>query len=478
MKKTKIISLCFLVIMGLISCKQKNVQGVTTTEQGKMAKTEQSDFDNFLANYYNNEEVIKEVMDSAKVAFEHFQQLRKAEKDEEALDFYLTDIFSFILLFESSTDNFEFQRIVIIPMLFKFKDVDTACKKTISILEALLLRTEGVILLSDGKNVPSHYGELLSTLGQLYIDVEEYEKAIAMTDKMLELINNDTDSIIYEHALIYHSRAIVYTEMKDNASALKFVNLAISILEELQLQDEKLYSNCQSLIADINRADAEQGDATAQYNLGVCYGDGVGVTQDYSQAAHWFRQAAEQGHAFAQHSLGNSYFRGYGVTKDLSQAVYWYRKAAEQGIMETQCNLGICYYNGYGVTQDYNQAVHWLRKAAEQGDVTAQRGLAGCYMDGNGVTKDDKQAVYWFRKAAEQGHTAAQYSLGLCYYKGDGVTEDDSQAVYWWKKAAEQEHADAQYNLGLCYKNGYGVTKDDKQAEYWLQKAAEQGVPK
>ena len=38
---------------------------------------------------------------------------------------------------------------------------------------------------------------------------------------------------------------------------------------------------------------AEQGNAGAQYNLGVMYGQGRGVTQDYKEAFKWFRMAAD-----------------------------------------------------------------------------------------------------------------------------------------------------------------------------------------
>ena len=36
---------------------------------------------------------------------------------------------------------------------------------------------------------------------------------------------------------------------------------------------------------------AEQGDAKAQYNLGVMYGKGLGVPQDYALAHMWFQWA-------------------------------------------------------------------------------------------------------------------------------------------------------------------------------------------
>ena len=48
------------------------------------------------------------------------------------------------------------------------------------------------------------------------------------------------------------------------------------------------------------RTPAEQGDAEAQFNLGVMYANGEGVTQDDKEAVKWYRLAAEQGNAEAQ----------------------------------------------------------------------------------------------------------------------------------------------------------------------------------
>ena len=48
---------------------------------------------------------------------------------------------------------------------------------------------------------------------------------------------------------------------------------------------------------------AEQGDADAQYNLGVMYYDGQGVDVNYKKAFECYEKAAEQGHAQAQHNL-------------------------------------------------------------------------------------------------------------------------------------------------------------------------------
>ena len=87
------------------------------------------------------------------------------------------------------------------------------------------------------------------------------------------------------------------------------------------------------------RAAAEQGDADAQYNLGVRYQTGRGVKQDDAEAVNWYRQAAAQGNATGQNNLGVMYRDGHGVKQDDAEAVNWYRQAAAQGNAYAQYNL-------------------------------------------------------------------------------------------------------------------------------------------
>ena len=113
---------------------------------------------------------------------------------------------------------------------------------------------------------------------------------------------------------------------------------------------------------------AQQGDAEAQFNLGVMYSNGQGVTQDYRQAAAWYQKAANQGDERAQFNLGVLYANGQGVTQNDQQAFAWYQKAANQGDAKAQFNLGLMYSNGRGVAQDYRQAKALLQKILAQPD--------------------------------------------------------------------------------------------------------------
>ena len=60
------------------------------------------------------------------------------------------------------------------------------------------------------------------------------------------------------------------------------------------------------------KALAEQGVAPAQFNLGLKYYGGKGVSQDYKEAIKWYRKAAEQGNAGGQGNLGYMYQYGNG----------------------------------------------------------------------------------------------------------------------------------------------------------------------
>jgi TPR repeat protein len=111
--------------------------------------------------------------------------------------------------------------------------------------------------------------------------------------------------------------------------------------------------------AKLFRPLAEQGNAKAQFNLGLMYGNGQGVPQDYKETVKWYRLAAEQGDASAQYNLGLMYRIGQGVPQDYKEAVKWYRLAAEQGDADAQEKLGIMYEFGKGVPQDYVLAYMW-----------------------------------------------------------------------------------------------------------------------
>lgn len=76
---------------------------------------------------------------------------------------------------------------------------------------------------------------------------------------------------------------------------------------------------------------AEQGNASAQFNLGQMYFLGRGVSQDYAEALNWFTLAAKQGDTTAATTIGSMYAAGRGVQQDFVRAYMWHALAVEHG---------------------------------------------------------------------------------------------------------------------------------------------------
>jgi TPR repeat protein len=111
---------------------------------------------------------------------------------------------------------------------------------------------------------------------------------------------------------------------------------------------------------------AAQGDADAQFFLGLIYFEGLGVAQQHKEAFKWFHLAADQGGAEAQWYVGIMHANARSVEKNETEAVKWYRLAAAQGFGNAQSFLGMAYANGKGVTRDLVYAYMWLDSAAAQ----------------------------------------------------------------------------------------------------------------
>lgn len=94
-----------------------------------------------------------------------------------------------------------------------------------------------------------------------------------------------------------------------------------------------------------------------------------------NQAMHWFREASEENNAMAQYNLGKCYYEGLGVAKDYSKAVRWFTLSAKQGNACGQCALAEMYYLGHGVEADVDKAVKWFQQAAANGSDEAEINL-------------------------------------------------------------------------------------------------------
>jgi uncharacterized protein len=144
---------------------------------------------------------------------------------------------------------------------------------------------------------------------------------------------------------------------------------------------------------------ADQGDAFAQFNLGVMYDYGQVFPKDDKEAVKWYRLAAEQGHTSAQYFLGVMYDVGSGVPEDDKEAVKWYRKAAEQGHAKAQYFLGGMYNEGEGVPEDNLLAYMWVNLAGANGyDVSKAKEMLASRMTQADISKaQELTRQYYFK---------------------------------------------------------------------------------
>ncbi|MEI7455971.1 MAG: tetratricopeptide repeat protein [Nitrosomonadales bacterium] len=170
---------------------------------------------------------------------------------------------------------------------------------------------------------------------------------------------------------------------------------------------------------------AEQGDAEAQYQLGMRYFRSYGGKGDDKEARHWFWMAALQGHPKGMWKIA-------GMLSDAEQALIWTLKAAEAGCANAQWWAGCLYLRGEGVIQGNEQAVYWYKKAAEQGDASALDSLGKCYASGLGVEQSWQEAANYYEKSAREYKTLYM----------DKCTEEYEQQV----RAAKSETCKSQKN--------------------------------
>jgi hypothetical protein len=107
---------------------------------------------------------------------------------------------------------------------------------------------------------------------------------------------------------------------------------------------------------------ANQGDARAEYALGMRYANGTEVKQDYRQAKQWFVRAAEQGHVRAQEKVAASFFQGRGGPQDYAKAYYWGLLAQAGGDETSRQIVMSCadHLSPSQIAAEHKQADQWL----------------------------------------------------------------------------------------------------------------------
>jgi len=139
---------------------------------------------------------------------------------------------------------------------------------------------------------------------------------------------------------------------------------------------------------------------------------------DYQQAYAIWKPLAEQGDAEAQFYLGLLYRSGEGVEKNDRTALEWFTASAKQGYLDAQYNTGIMYMEGRGVAVSKRDAFKWWQLAAERGHAPSQYNLGALYAYGIATGKDTATAIALWQQSATQGHAEARAVLHRVYSEG------------------------------------------------------------
>lgn len=240
---------------------------------------------------------------------------------------------------------------------------------------------------------------------------------------------------------------------------------------------------------------AEGGDVKAQYELGEVLFNGLGTEKKVIDGLTWYATSAGNGYAEAQYKTG---FLCEVLTENYQQAAEWYKMAADQGHPAAQEQLAVLYLDGRGVEQNIPEAVRLLRACGEKADKNVQGMLGSIYYDGLGpIRRDMKEAARWYGMAAAQGDPNAEYLFGSGYYKGDefvGGKKDPAASRSFLERYVAHfrqpdgkivvEDADKKAvmsdvlrMLQALYRFGRGTAVDVEKANRLLEEAAQFGDP-
>ncbi|MFC3903516.1 TPR repeat [Acinetobacter marinus] len=310
-------------------------------------------------------------------------------------------------------------------------------------------------LLKDNYKKQKHLKSLLFINDAQQLDqdkVQQYLKEHAEQDSFA--------SALYAFRLLQAGdakQAIAYAEraIKDNNPIAFYVRALI------ELQDDK--GDAQKAQQYMLQA-AQFGHVEAAYRAGMTclqqvdqLPDEASKKQMLQQSLQLLAQAAQSGFDAAQFSLGQCWLQGIGVEKNPKEGMAWIERAAQQGNIDATFALAL------NLPVEHEQHLPLLKHAAEQGHTKAMICM-GIYAQNH---EQAEKGLEWFELAKSRGEIRADYMLAVAYRDGLGVEADSAKAIELFKTAADNGDADAMYALYQAYRDGEGVRKNKKsQAKY------------
>ena len=217
---------------------------------------------------------------------------------------------------------------------------------------------------------------------------------------------------------------------------------------------------------------AEQGDADGLYYMGVYYGTGDVVSQDYKKSIAYFEQAGKKGHLDAVFQLGVYHMFGFGVKKDIYKALQLFELAAANEHCEAAAWAGQIYeYGTDGVQVNHKKAFNLYMIAAKQDHQESIWYVIQGYLYGQGTKRDYGKAWEWLQKAESLGYYMISFLYGVYLFNEGEEYYDD--ALDYFIDAVNRQIPKAYLMMAKMAIRGYCRTDDDiNEAWEWLHQGA------
>jgi TPR repeat protein len=233
---------------------------------------------------------------------------------------------------------------------------------------------------------------------------------------------------------------------------------------------------------------SKMGHAGSAFNMGLLYGNGMGLEKNMAEAFRWFKLAADRGLAQGQLNTGGLFLHGDGVEKDLTKAYHYFRLAADQGLEpaidlaeEFEETTKLAWYDGATGTEDEWRergravimhlrgvgTIDGLERAVAAGDRETALNLALMYLSGDKVPKDGDRAYEWARKAVEIGNAKAAMVVDMMRPSEEPTLAKLQPSFDLYDRAEGGDKA-SEYEIGMRYLEGVGVEKNPATAALWF----------
>lgn len=310
-------------------------------------------------------------------------------------------------------------------------------------------------------------------------DVDCLSKAEGQITKLFEKCtssdkNSRSSSFILRR--LFEDNYLYYTDTDEEIMAKLIENEKSQRIENECLIDSNKRIDAKYIIKN-----AQNGNPSSQYDLGLMYSKGWIVEHNDLLAFEWFSKAAEQNFALANFEIGLFYHRKADKIKmsfDYEKSFDMYKKAADQGLSDAENGIGELYLENHLPINELNInhltcAIEYFTKAADKGNHQAQYNLGKLLLSDESGQINIEKALQYLNLSASQGNDEAEVLLAKIYSEGKIVSKNDQKAAQFYKKAAYHNRVDAMKMYGLMLMEGKGVPINKNDGQKWIQKSNE-----